>query len=194
MIVALVLAAGAARRFGSQKLLAPVGGEPLIRASVDRVVAAGPERTIVVVAPDGEGRAIRHALAGLAVTVVVNPHPERGLSSSLRAGLAAVPANALAVLVTLGDQPIDRDEILPALVARFGGDGLPIVAPRYKGVQGLPVLFARAVFPELEALAGDRGARSVVERDPARVAYVDFDFPMPPDVDTPGDLALLAGA
>ena len=102
-----------------------------------------------------------------------------------------VPGNAVAVLVTLGDQPIDRDEVLPALVARFGGDDASIVASRYQGVQGLPVLFARSVFPELEGLSGDRGARSVVERDPSRVAYVDFDFPMPRDVDTPGDLETL---
>jgi molybdenum cofactor cytidylyltransferase len=189
MIAALVLAAGAARRFGSQKLVHPVRGEPLIRAAVDRVVAAGPEQTIVVVGRDGA--AVRHALAGMPVTIVENPHPERGLSSSLRAGLAMVPGNAVAVLVTLGDQPIDRDEVFPALVARFGGDDAPIVAPRYQGVQGLPVLFARSVFPELEALTGDRGARSVVERDPSRVAYVDFDFPMPRDVDTPADIAFL---
>ncbi len=189
MIAALVLAAGAARRFGSQKLLHPVRGEPLVRAAVDRVVAAGPERTIVVVGHDGD--AVRHALAGLPVTIVENPHPEQGLSSSLRAGLAMVPEDAVAVLVTLGDQPIGRDEVFPALVARFGGDDAPIVAARYQGVQGLPVLFSRAVFPELEQLEGDRGARSVVERDPSRVAYVDFDFPMPPDVDTPADLEIL---
>ncbi len=192
MIVALVLAAGAARRFGSQKLLEPLRGEPLVRASVDRVVAAGPEQTIVVVGRDGG--AVRRALAGLPVTIVDNPDPDRGLSSSLRAGLALVPASAVALLVTLGDQPIDRDEIIPALVARFGGDDSAVVAPRYRGVQGLPVLFARAVFPELARLTGDRGARSVVERDPTRVAYVDFDFPMPADVDTPDDLERLAGS
>ncbi|MGH7670878.1 MAG: nucleotidyltransferase family protein [Gemmatimonadaceae bacterium] len=189
MIVALVMAAGAARRFGTQKLVYPVRGEPLVRAAVDRVVAAGPEQTIVVVGHDSD--AVRRALAGLPVTIVENPYPEQGLSSSLRAGLAMVPSNAVAVLVTLGDQPIDRDEVLPALVARFGGDDAPIVAPRYQGVQGLPVLFARSVFPELERLSGDRGARSVVERDPSRVAYVDFDFPMPPDIDTPADLKTL---
>jgi molybdenum cofactor cytidylyltransferase len=186
MIVALVLAAGAARRFGAQKLVHPVGGVPLVRAAAERVVAAGPERTIVVVGHDAD--AVRRALTGIAVTIVENPHPEQGLSSSLRAGLSAVPSSAVAVLVALGDQPLDHDEIIPALVARFGGDGAAIVAPRYRGVQGVPVLFARRVFPELAALTGDRGAKSVVERDPSRVAYVDFDFPMPADVDTPADL------
>ncbi|HVA57892.1 MAG TPA: nucleotidyltransferase family protein [Gemmatimonadaceae bacterium] len=189
MIAALVLAAGAARRFGSPKLVQPVRGEPLVRASVERVLAAGPERTIVVV---GHGAtAVRRALAGLDVQIVTNPRPDDGLSSSLRAGLAAVPSNAVAVLIALGDQPITHDEVIPALIARFGGTDVAIVAPKYSGDQGLPVVFSRAVFPELEALTGDRGARSVVEADPARVAYVEFDFPMPPDVDTPGDLEFL---
>ncbi|MGA9836494.1 MAG: nucleotidyltransferase family protein [Gemmatimonadaceae bacterium] len=189
MIAALVLAAGAARRFGSPKLVQPVRGEPLVRASVERVLAAGPERTIVVV---GHGAtAVRRALAGLDVQIVTNPRPDDGLSSSLRAGLAAVPSNAVAVLIALGDQPITHDEVIPALIARFGGNDVAIVAPKYSGDQGLPVVFSRAVFPELEALTGDRGARSVVEADPARVAYVEFDFPMPPDVDTPGDLEFL---
>jgi len=58
------------------------------------------------------------------------------------------------------------------------------VAPLYRGVQGNPVLFAAAVFPELRALTGDRGARSVVEKDPARVALVSFDLAMPADLDT----------
>lgn len=189
MLVALVLAAGASRRFGAQKLLAPVNGEPLVRASVDRITAAGPERTIVVVGHDAD--AVRHALAGLPVTFAVNPDPAQGMSSSLRAGLALVPEDAEAVLVALGDQPITRDEVIPALVARFGGESAPIVAPRYRGTQGLPVIFRRATFAELDALTGDHGARGVVARDPARVAYVDFDFPMPPDVDTPADLAQL---
>lgn len=186
MIVALVLAAGAARRFGSQKLLHPINGVPLVRSSVERVIAAGPDRTIVVV---GHAAArVRSALAGLDVITVQNPMPERGLSSSLRVGLAIVPSNALAVLVALGDQPLERDEIIPALVARFYLDNALIVAPKYQGVQGVPVLFARAIFPELDALTGDQGARSVVIRDPRRVAYVDFDFPMPADVDTPEDV------
>ena len=187
MIVALVLAAGAARRFGSQKLLHPIHGVPLVRASVERVLAAGPDRTIVVVGHDADR--VRAALAGLDVMTVENPEPERGLSSSLRAGLAVVPSNALAVLVVLGDQPIWRDEVIPELVARFYLDSALVVAPRYQGIQGVPVLFGRAIFPELDALTGDQGARSVVTRDPRRVAYVDFDFPMPPDVDTPEDVA-----
>lgn len=186
MIVAIVLAAGAATRFGSQKLVQPVHGVPLVRASVDRVVSAGPERTVVVVGHDAA--AVRNALTGTDVQIVVNPHPERGMSSSLRAGLDAVPSSAVAVLVALGDQPIVHDEVIPAIVARFGGDDSAIVAPRYRGVQGLPVLFSRAVFDELRVLTGDRGARSVVNANPSRVAFVDFDLPMPPDVDSPADL------
>jgi molybdenum cofactor cytidylyltransferase len=187
MIAAVVLAAGAGRRFGSQKLLHPVDGVPLVRVSVERVLAAGAEETIVVVGHDAAQ--VRRALSGAAVTVIENPDPEAGMSASLRVGIAAVPPQAVAAIVALGDQPLDHDEIIPSLVARFGIDDAPIVAPRYQGVQGVPVLFARSVFPELDALRGDQGARRVVARDPSRVAYVDFDFPMPADIDTPADVS-----
>lgn len=189
MIAAIVLAAGAARRFGAQKLIQPVNGVPLVRASVERVLAAGPELTVVVVGHQAD--AVRRALAGLNVEIVINPRPDDGMSSSLRVGLEMVPSNAVGVLVALGDQPIVRDEVIPELMTRFGNDDVAIMAPKYQGVQGLPVVFSSAVFPELRALTGDRGARSVVEADPSRVGYVEFDFPMPRDVDTPGDLALL---
>lgn len=188
-LAVVVLAAGAARRFGSQKLVAPVGEVPLVRASVERVLAAGPETTIVVVGHDAD--AVRRVLTGLPVQIVVNPRADEGMSASLRVGLAALPPHAVAMVVALGDQPIDHDEVIPSLVARFGGDDAAIVAPRYVGTQGLPVLFARRVFPEIDALRGDVGARRVVERDPSRVAYVDFDFPMPRDVDTRADLDAL---
>jgi len=186
VIAALVLAAGAARRFGAQKLVASVHGTPLVRASVERVLGVGPEFVIVVVGHDADQ--VRRALIGLPVEIVVNPRPDDGLSSSLRIGVEMLPSNAEAVLVALGDQPMDHDEIMPALVARFAMGSASIVAPRYLGVQGVPVLFARELFAELAALTGDVGARSVVVRDPSRVAYVDFDFPMPPDFDTPADV------
>ncbi len=186
MIAAIVLAAGAGRRFGSQKLVQLVDGEPLVRASVERVVGAGPELTIVVVGH--EAAAVRRALSGLAVEIVTNPRPSDGMSSSLRAGLAVVPSSAVAVLIALGDQPIVHSSVIPGLMARFSSNDVAIVAPKYCGIQGLPVVFGRSVFGELDALTGDRGARSVIEADPARVAYVAFDHPMPPDVDTPEDL------
>lgn len=185
MIAAVVLAAGLSRRMGEPKLLLPLGGRPVIRATAERVRAGGVGLMIVVAGT--EAAALAAALAGLPVRVVVNPTPEAGQASSVRSGVAALPPDAEAALIALGDQPFLPEEVIPALLAERGRSGKSIVAPRYRDGRGNPVLFDRSVFPELLAIAGDEGARSVVERDPARVALVPFDIPMPADIDTPED-------
>jgi molybdenum cofactor cytidylyltransferase len=119
--------------------------------------------------------------------VAVNDDPAAGQASSIRVGIAALPPDTEAALIVLGDQPLLPPEIIPALVAALARTGKAIAAPRYRDGRGNPVLFARATFPELLAIAGDQGARSVLERDPGRVALVDFDVPMPQDLDTPRD-------
>ena len=94
-------------------------------------------------------------------------------------------------LVALGDQPFVPADVIRELIYALQGSDKVIAAPRYRDGLGNPVLFRAAVFPELLALAGDRGARAVVERDEARVALVEVDRPMPEDVDTPDDYARL---
>ena len=202
MISAVLLAAGSARRFdGSQKLLAPVPHDgtsiPLVKLSAICLLAAKLERIVVVVGRDGES--VRRCLTGLALEIIANIEAESGLSSSLRLGAAEAARRwpeSEAILIALGDQPIVDRDILDTLVTQLaigGDDGRApaIVAPRFRGELGTPVLFTMPLLPELLALHGDRGARSVVERDPARVRYVDFDKPAPLDVDTITDLANL---
>ena len=117
----------------------------------------------------------------------MNPAPEEGQASSLRAGIAALPASVDAVLVALGDQPSLAPTIIPALLAARRTSPKLIVAPRYRDGQGNPVLFKREIFPELLRLTGDQGARPIIQKEPARVEWVELDLPMPPDVDTPDD-------
>jgi molybdenum cofactor cytidylyltransferase len=95
------------------------------------------------------------------------------------------------VLIALGDQPRLPDGVIAALLRARAATGRAVAAPIYRGVQGTPVLFGVEVFGELAALAGDTGARSVVQAHPERVAWVTVDAPMPPDVDTPEDFANL---
>ena len=170
---------------GQAKLLLPIGGQPVIRLTVQRVLTGG-VGTVVVVA-GSERQALTGALAGLPVQVAVNTHPEAGQASSIRVGVAALPRETEAALIVLGDQPFLPREIIPGLVAALARTGKAIVAPRYRDGRGNPVLFAREIFPELLAITGYQGARSVVERDQGRVALVDFDFAMPQDLDTPED-------
>ena len=185
MIAGVVLAAGLSRRMGQAKLLLPLGDQAVIRRTVEGVLASGVDTVVVVTGR--EHRALAETLAGLPVELAVNPHPEAGQGGSIGVGIAALPAGTEAALIVLGDQPFLPAEVIRALIAARARTGKAIVAPRYRDGRGNPVLFARQVFPELLGIAGDQGARSVVERDPARVALVDFDFPMPQDLDTPED-------
>lgn len=185
MIAAVVLAAGLSRRMGQAKLLLLAGGRAIVRHAVEAALAGGVDSVWVVTGPDVEP--METALAGLDVQIVVNPAPEEGQAGSVRAGIAALPASVDTVLIALGDQPALDPSIIPALLAARWTSAKPIVAPRYRDGQGNPVVFKREVFPELLRLTGDQGARPMIQRDPARVEWVELDLPMPPDVDTPAD-------
>lgn len=195
MIVGLLLAAGAARRFGAPKLVHHLGGKPLVRWSAE-ALQSKVDRTLVVVPP--EHAALADALRGVPVEYVTNPEPERGLGASISRGVAALPADAEAVVVALADEPALDPRWIEAVIARYraGGAGsrAGIVAAVFRGTRRHPVLFDRGVFAELARLDGDAGARAVVERDRARVALVEFDEPGTIDVDTPEDLARLGQA
>jgi molybdenum cofactor cytidylyltransferase len=189
VIAAIVLAAGLSRRMGRPKLLLPIEGRPVLRITVEDVLAAGVEPVVVVTGT--EHRELVDALAGLPVTLVNNPSPEAGQASSIRIGVGALPPITEGVLIVLGDQPFVPSGVVAGLLAAFRATGKAVVAPRYRDGRGNPVLFSRETFAELRNISGDQGARSVVERDPSRVALVDFDLPMPQDVDTPEDYARL---
>jgi molybdenum cofactor cytidylyltransferase len=202
MIVGVVLAAGSARRFdGTQKMLARVpnrNGErpvPLVRLAVLGLCEAGLDHVVVL---GREAEAVRACVADLGSSFVVNADFASGMSTSLRTGVEYVLERwptADGLLIALGDQPVAGTGILEVLVEHFRPEqGVKplIVAPRYRGELGNPVLFDRTLAPELLAVTGDRGARSVVERDPARVRHVDFDRTPPRDVDTPDDVTALS--
>jgi molybdenum cofactor cytidylyltransferase len=188
VIGGLVLAAGLSRRMGRAKLPLPLEGKAVVRWSVE---ALRPHVDFVVVVTPPDDAAIREALDGLDVAFAMNPRPEAGQGTSIAAGVAALPGNAEAVVIALGDQPRLPDGLLAQLLSAFRREGKPIAAPVYQGTQGTPVVFAASLFDELRALDGDAGARAIVRRDPARVTVVAVDAPMPPDVDTPEDYARL---
>jgi CTP:molybdopterin cytidylyltransferase MocA len=184
----LILAAGASRRFGRPKMLLPLGRGTVLSSVVAPHLEAGLDPVVVVLGADSE--AVR-AGAGLPadprLRVVVNEDWARGMSSSLRRGLWEC-RSADAVVVALGDQPGVTAERIRALMAAWT-PGTPLVVPVHGGRAGHPVLFARSLFDELEALRGDVGAREVVRRHWAQAAQVSAVALL--DIDIEADYAAL---
>jgi molybdenum cofactor cytidylyltransferase len=188
-VAGLVLAAGAATRFGSPKALARLDGRPMLEHVLDTAASARLD-PVVVVLGDAQDQ-IEAAVAWRSELRVRNPHPGRGLASSLRLGLEAIatlrPPVAAAVIL-LGDQPRVRSEVVAALLERHAAGDRPIAAPRYAGGGGPnPVAIARSAFDIAARLEGDRGLGPLIAARPELVAIVDVPGTNP-DVDTPADL------
>jgi molybdenum cofactor cytidylyltransferase len=189
-VAAVVLAAGQSRRMGGpNKLLEEVGGKPLVRRAVEQALASAARPVVVVTGHQRDG--VEAALAGLPVQLVHNPDFADGLSTSLKAGIAALPAESDAAIVCLADMPQVDATLLDRMAAAFDpARGALIVVPTFEGKRGNPVLWARRFFPELSALQGDVGARHLIG------TYVDAVTEVPVDgrtaffdVDTPAALS-----
>jgi molybdenum cofactor cytidylyltransferase len=192
-VAVVVLAAGGAERFGAVKQLLPwAGGGTLLSHAVDVALAsqAGP----VVVVLGHQADACRAALGNRPVTVVHNADWEQGQSTSVKAGLAALPANVGAALFLLADQPGVTPAVVDVLIERHRAMLAPVVWPEYKGRRGNPVLFDRATFPDFTRLSGDVGGRPVLQAYAGRAERVPVADPgVLSDVDTPGDYEQAAG-
>jgi molybdenum cofactor cytidylyltransferase len=186
-IAALVLAGGAAARFGRPKLLEPWGQTTILGRVLDQAVAMDGIEEVIVVAGCESKRIAAEALKR-PVRVVFNDAWPTGQASSVRAGIAALRESASAVLVLLGDQPEVKPETLDALFRRHRQTLAPIVAPSYLGQRGNPVLFDRSLFDELGKLSGDSGGRVLIQRLAGEVEWVHLDYPAPFDIDTVADL------
>ena len=185
MIAALVLAAGGSSRMGGPKQLMELDGKTLLRRAVETAIASQAGGVVVVLGKEWERMA--GETKGLAGTVVVNPEWQVGMSSSLQAGLAALPDDAEAVLITLCDQPLVTAEHLRQLLTLFLESGKPVAASRYAGALGVPAVVARSLFPELMQLTGDVGARRVIQAHADEAAVMDLPEAAI-DLDTPIDL------
>jgi molybdenum cofactor cytidylyltransferase len=195
-VAAILLAAGASSRFkaagggNATKLAAPLAGKPLVRHAAEAALASATRPIIVVTGHDRT--LVEAALAALDLRFVHNSVYRRGLSSSLQAGVAALPASVAGALVLLGDMPGVTAALLDGLIAAF--ERRPevfAVAPIVEGRRGNPALLARALFPSVAALAGDEGARKLLDNAaPDKMVTVEISGPASIlDVDTPLSLA-----
>jgi molybdenum cofactor cytidylyltransferase len=183
---AVILAAGRSTRMGGpNKLVAEIGGRPLVRIAAEQALKSKARPVVVVTGHERDK--VEKALHGLNVTTVHNPSFADGLSTSLRTGIAALPADADGAIVMLADMPQVEAGLIDRLIAGFDpAKGALIAVPVIEGKRGNPVLWSRRFFPELMALEGDVGARHLIVRYPeavveisatSRAALVDVDTP-----------------
>ncbi|HSL80319.1 MAG TPA: molybdopterin-binding/glycosyltransferase family 2 protein [Pseudolabrys sp.] len=188
-VAALVLAAGRSMRMGAvNKMLAEIGGKPLVRIAAEQAVASHAQPVIVVTGHEREK--VEAALKELPVRFVYNADYAEGLGTSLKAGIAAVPEETDAVVVCLGDMPQVDAALINRLIAAFDPErGALVVVPSIDGRRGNPVVWSRRFFHDLMAIQGDVGARHLIGN------YVEAVVEVPlageaalTDVDTPESL------
>jgi molybdenum cofactor cytidylyltransferase len=191
-VAAVVLAAGRSTRMGGpNKLTAELRGRPLVRIAAEEALASRARPVIVVTGHQRED--VEAALSGLDVQFVHNPNFAAGLSTSLKAGLAVLPAEVNGVVVCLGDMPQVRAAMIDQLIAAFDPQrSALVVVPTINGERGNPVIWSRRFFADLMAIEGDIGARQLIARHPEAVVEVPLSGKAALiDVDTPEALDLL---
>ncbi len=172
---------------GTLKQLLTVGKRTLVDHAVSEALEAGFHPTVVVVGSDSDS--VRSTLAVQPVAIVENREWQRGMGSSIAAGvrhLQALDTDSAAVAILLADQPLVKARHLRAMRDHFSHAGAGILAARYNDTLGVPAIFKRSLFAALTALDPATGARSLL-RDPAQ-QVIAFDLPEAAvDIDTPED-------
>lgn len=181
----IVLAAGTSSRLGRNKLLLQLGGESVLRRTVRNAIEGGLEPLLVVLG--FEAQRARDTLAGLACRPVDNPDHALGINSSLLAGLAAVPPEAVGAVVLLADMPLVTGSMIAAVVAAYRQSGAPLVISQYGAVHAPPTLYDRSLFGEFREREGEGAGKRMVERHRNEAVSIAFPPDVLVDLDEPDD-------
>ncbi len=191
-VAGVILAAGASRRMGKNKMLLELEGESLIRRAAKRALAAGLSPLVVVLGHEA-GR-LRAELKDLPLVFAANPAYTGPTSGSLHQGLNALSSDDDAVVVMLGDMVRVTTQTLAMLIAAARGTEAPLVVSRYGEVTAPPLLFRRALFAELLAWTGEGCGKAVVQAHKHEAMHIDRPEALLVDVDTPEDFAAAIAA
>ncbi len=192
-IAGIILAAGSSSRLGRPKQLLPLAGRPLLAHTVANAITSSLDDVILVLGHRADE--IAAAVGDLGQRTVINSVYASGQSTSLLAGMAALPDSTAAVLFLLGDQPTVTPEVIDTILDAYRAAPVPILVPVYGGERGNPVLFDRSLFPALRQVSGDEGARAIVRTNPDAIKLVPVPGSSPPqDVDTDDDYTRLLAA
>jgi molybdenum cofactor cytidylyltransferase len=170
MIWAMVLAAGESRRMGEAKLLLPFGGKTIIEIIIESVIRSKVDKILVVLGSDKEK--IEEKIKSLPLEFAFNPDYRSGMLSSIQAGFKALPEDAQAVLIILGDQPSVSSEVIDKIIAAYKKKGKGIVLPVYKKERGHPVLIDTKYRQQVANLSPKIGLRELVYNRPDDILEV----------------------
>jgi molybdenum cofactor cytidylyltransferase len=190
-IAAIILAAGASSRMGENKMLLPVGGTPMVRRAAQRALDAGLNPVVIVLGKDEA--LVRDALLGLPVAFAHNADFTGPTSGSLHAGLNALEPAVDATMVMLADMVHISTDMLRALIASAITGAASLEVSRYDDVLAPPLLFRRALWPELLAWHGEGCGKAVVKAHQHEASIHDWPSAALTDIDTPGDYQALTG-
>lgn len=183
-VTAIILAAGASRRMGTQKLLLPFAGTTVIEHVIDQVIAAGVTDIVAVVGADPS---VAEAAGRRSVRIARNAEPERGMLSSVRCGLRAVPQTSQAVLVVLGDQPSLGPSLLRAMLEASRTSPGKILVPTYDGARGHPLMFPLRYREEVLTRYDEEGLRGLLRAHAGDVLELPSDPSVLADMDELAD-------
>ena len=187
----IVLAAGTSTRFGTFKLLQPLGDKFLLEWVLDTCLDSKLERIFLVLGykQDEITRALAHTIKHPRLSIVYNSNYQNGQSTSLRAGLNEIKGFFPSVMFILGDQPLIDNRTLNAILERYWHSPKSICAPFFNNRRGNPVIFSEKFYSQIERIGGDKGAREIIEHNAKDVLRIDLNQPsFFYDVDTRKDM------
>lgn len=172
---AVILAAGSSSRMGQSKQTLDIHGEKLLIRTIQTVMRAGVSRVIIVLG--SEEKAHRDLIKELRVDIIHNTGWQRGMGSSLKAGLRQLISNdpsTEVVVVSVCDQPLLSPENIQALINRYKETGKAVIASEYSGAPGVPALFHKSYFERLMRLPDDQGAKKIILENIGETSLVPF--------------------
>lgn len=192
-VCAIVLAGGLSTRMGTQKLLLPFGRKTIVERVVENILNSGINRIVVVLGANYAE--IEEVLKSWPVKTVWNENFQEGMHTSVISGVKALPLDAKAVLIFLGDQPFISEKVVQNVVEAWKSSGKGIIIPLFDGKRGHPPLYDMKLRHELSTLNPEIGLRSVAQKFPEDIFEVETFCPeIVRDIDTPDDYANELGA
>jgi molybdenum cofactor cytidylyltransferase len=167
MISAILLGAGESKRMGKNKLLLPWGKKTIFEHCLQTLLRSEVKEVIIVI--NDRLKEFIRPIHAQKIKVVINPHYQRGLSTSIRRGVQAIAPGSEGVLIALGDQPFIKTRTINAMIKAFAQGRKGILIPSFRGKRGNPVIFHRRFRRELLRLKGDVGGKSIIENHPGEI-------------------------